>query len=88
MGSAEYSSSAMPPASRVSRLAMFNAQIMGEISRVSNNEKLKLTGEKLTVAIAGDPTVNCHQGINTETAIKIRVSMPAANATWLICFAM
>ena len=70
----------MPPASRVSRAAMFSAQMMGTVSMVLKSAKLKFTGEKLTVAMAGLPTMNCHQGTNHETAIKMRLRIPATNA--------
>jgi len=60
---------------------MLRAKINGILSRVLNRAKLKLIGEKLTVAIVGLPTDNCHHGINTEATIKTKVSMPASNAT-------
>ena len=71
---------AMPPASKVSRAAMFSAQMIGTVSIVLKSAKLKFTGEKLTVAMAGLPTMNCHQGTTQETAIKTMLRIPAANA--------
>ena len=59
---------------------MFRAQIKGTVRKVLNNEKLKLTGEKLTIAIVGFPTNSCHHGTKTETAIKTKVRIPAVNA--------
>jgi len=47
-------------------------------------EKWRLTGEKLTWANAGFPTVNCHLGTNTETTISNKVEIPATNAIKLI----
>ena len=72
---------AIPPASKVSRAAMLRAQISGTVSIVLKRAKLKLTGEKFTVARAGLPTVNCHHGTNHETAINTRLNTPAVKAT-------
>lgn len=71
----------MPPVSSVRTQVMLSAQMRGTVRRVLKRVKLKLTGEKLTVAKEGLPTENCHQGTKTETAIKTKVSMAASRAT-------
>lgn len=76
----------MPPESRVRKHARFVAQIKGIVTWLPRKARLKLTGEKLTCASIGFPTVNCHQGTKTEIAISTKVEIPAINAIMLILF--
>ncbi len=76
----------MPPDSKVSKQAMLSARIKGTVIELPNSATLKLTGEKLSWAIAGFPTVNCHHGTKTEAAISKRVEIPATKAIMLTLF--
>src|ERR1700690_4626243 len=76
----------MPPDARVNALAKFNAKTSGIVIELPKSARFQLTGETLTEAIEGFPTVNCHQGTNIEMAISRRVDIPATKAMMLILF--
>src|SRR5208283_4651401 len=78
--------SVIPPATRVSRHAIFNAKTRGISIEEPECDILRLTGEKLSWKFAGLLAENCHQGTNTETAIRSKLEIPAANAMKFILF--
>jgi hypothetical protein len=66
----------------MSTLTMFRAEISGNVNWVPNNPKLVFTGDAL-MFIRLSPTVNCHQGIKSDTTSTIKVIIPAANPNQL-----
>ena len=76
----------MPPEARVRIQDRFIAKIKGIVIGLPKSAMLEFTGEKLTCAIVGCPTVKRHQGTNTEIAISSSVETPANNAIKPILF--
>ena len=76
----------MPPDNRVNALAKFNAKTSGIVIELPKSARFQLTGDTLTEAIKGFPTLNCHQGTNIEIAINRRVDIPATKPMMLILF--
>ncbi len=76
----------MPPDARVNALAKFKAKTSGIVIELPNSARFQLTGDTLTAAMEGFPTLNCHHGTNIEMAINRRVDIPATKPMMLILF--
>ncbi len=75
----------MPPAANVSTLAKLSAQSSGTVNASPlNMSKLVFSGETLAWIRAGLPKVNCHQGENKETTIRLSEAIPLASPNQLI----
>ena len=72
----------MALASRLSMLIMLSAQMKGIVNEVSSNPKFMLMGEASTVS-KSSPTLSCHQGLTSDTAINKIVVAPPAKANQL-----
>jgi hypothetical protein len=72
----------MPLASKLSMLTMLSAKMKGITNEVSRKPMFKFTGEMLIV-IRSSPTVRCHQGKTSDTAITKSVITPPARANQL-----
>lgn len=73
----------MPPAASEIMLAMLRAQIKGIVNGLPMKLKFVFRGDAFAFTNPS-PTVSCHQGTKSETAIKTNIVMPPLNPNQFI----